>query len=64
MAYGHPPPLNGLIIVYQKYVPVSIAVFSFLSQERPMRKIDITRAELVWPGKYDDEGKSVPLART
>ncbi len=25
-----------------------------------MSKIDITRTELVWPGKYDDEGNLIP----
>ncbi|MBN1136745.1 MAG: site-specific DNA-methyltransferase [Anaerolineae bacterium] len=28
-----------------------------------MPKIDITRTELVWPGKYDDEGNLVPPRR-
>jgi adenine-specific DNA-methyltransferase len=28
-----------------------------------MTKIDITRTELVWPGKYDDEGRLVPPRR-
>jgi adenine-specific DNA-methyltransferase len=28
-----------------------------------MPKIDITRTELVWPGKYDEEGNLVPPRR-
>ena len=28
-----------------------------------MPKIDITRTELVWPGKYDEEGNLVPVER-
>lgn len=28
-----------------------------------MPKIEITRAELVWPGKYDDEGNLVTPRR-
>ncbi|MBN1815286.1 MAG: site-specific DNA-methyltransferase [Anaerolineae bacterium] len=28
-----------------------------------MARIDITRTELVWPGKYDDEGRLVPPRR-
>ena len=28
-----------------------------------MPKIDITRTELVWPGKYDDEGNLVTPRR-
>jgi len=28
-----------------------------------MPKINITRTELVWPGRYDDEGNLVPPRR-
>jgi hypothetical protein len=28
-----------------------------------MPKIEIARTELVWPGKYDDEGNLVPPRR-
>ena len=28
-----------------------------------MSRIEITRTELVWPGKYDDEGNLVPPRR-
>jgi hypothetical protein len=28
-----------------------------------MAKIDITRTQLVWPGKYDEEGNLVPPRR-
>lgn len=27
-----------------------------------MPKIDITRTELIWPDKYDEEGRLAPLA--
>ncbi len=28
-----------------------------------MTKIEITRTELVWPGKYDEDGNLVPSRR-
>jgi len=32
-------------------------------EERTMPKIEITRTELVWPGKYDEDGNLVPPRR-
>ncbi len=29
----------------------------------PVAKVEITRTELVWPGKYDEDGNLVPPGR-